>query len=52
MPVEAGPTHAEVQLALSGMVRFGACMRSHVVRNWPDPGSIAAIPAILVPSSS
>ena len=35
--VEAGPTHAEVQQALSGMVRFAACIRSHGVRNWPDP---------------
>jgi hypothetical protein len=30
-------THAEVQAALSGMVRFAACMRSHGVQNWPDP---------------
>jgi hypothetical protein len=31
------PTHAEVQAALGGMVRFAACMRSHGVQNWPDP---------------
>jgi hypothetical protein len=30
-------THAEVQAALSGMVRFAACMRSHGVQEWPDP---------------
>ena len=30
-------THAEVEAALSGMVRFAACMRSHGVQNWPDP---------------
>ena len=30
-------THAEVEAALSGMVRFAACMRSHGVENWPDP---------------
>jgi hypothetical protein len=30
-------THAQVQAALSGMVRFAACIRSHGVRNWPDP---------------
>lgn len=30
-------THAEVQAALSGMVRFAACMHSHGVQNWPDP---------------
>jgi hypothetical protein len=30
-------THAEVQAALSGMVRFAACMRSRGVQNWPDP---------------
>jgi hypothetical protein len=30
-------THAEVQAALRGMVRFAACMRSHGVQNWPDP---------------
>jgi hypothetical protein len=31
------PTHAEVQQALSGMVRFAACMRSRGVQSWPDP---------------
>lgn len=30
-------THAEVEAALSGMVGFAACMRSHGVQNWPDP---------------
>ena len=30
-------THAEVQAALSGMVRFAACMRARGVQNWPDP---------------
>jgi len=30
-------THAEVEAALSGMVSFAACMRSHGVQNWPDP---------------
>jgi hypothetical protein len=30
-------THAEVQAALSGMVRFAACMRSHGLQHWPDP---------------
>ena len=30
-------TRAEVQAALSGMVRFAACIRSHGVQNWPDP---------------
>jgi len=30
-------THAEVEAALSGMVRFATCMRSHGVQNWPDP---------------
>jgi hypothetical protein len=30
-------THAEVQAALSGMVKFAGCMRSHGVQNWPDP---------------
>jgi hypothetical protein len=30
-------THAEVEAALSGMVRFAACMRAHGVQNWPDP---------------
>jgi hypothetical protein len=30
-------TQAEVQAALSGMVRFAACMRSRGVQNWPDP---------------
>jgi hypothetical protein len=30
-------TQAEVQQALSGMVRFAACMRSHGVQSWPDP---------------
>ena len=34
---QAGPTHAEAHAALSGMVRFAACVRSHGVRNWPDP---------------
>jgi hypothetical protein len=39
LPNTNGPraTHAEVQAALSGMVRFAACMRSHGVQNWPDP---------------
>ena len=30
-------THAEVQAALSGMVRVAACMRSRGVQGWPDP---------------
>ena len=30
-------THAEVQAALSGMVRFAACIRSAGVQGWPDP---------------
>jgi hypothetical protein len=29
-------THAEVEAALTGMVRFAACMRSRGVQNWPD----------------
>jgi hypothetical protein len=33
----ANATHAQVQAALNGMVRFAACMRSHGVQNWPDP---------------
>jgi hypothetical protein len=33
----ARSTHAEVQAALTAMVRFAACMRSHGVQNWPDP---------------
>lgn len=39
LPNASAPTdtHAEVQAALSGMVRFAACMRSHGVQNWPDP---------------
>jgi hypothetical protein len=34
---QSGPTHAHVQAALSGMVAFAGCMRSHAVGNWPDP---------------
>jgi hypothetical protein len=30
-------THAEVEAALSGMVRVAACMRSRGVQGWPDP---------------
>ena len=30
-------THAEVEAAVSGMVRFAACMRARGVQNWPDP---------------
>ena len=30
-------THTEVEAALSGMVRFAACMRARGVQNWPDP---------------
>ena len=30
-------THAEVEAALSGMVRFATCMRTRGVQNWPDP---------------
>jgi hypothetical protein len=39
LPNTGGPTdtHAEVQAALSGMVRFAACMHSRGVQNWPDP---------------
>ena len=39
LPNASAPTatHAGVQAALSGMVRFAACMRSHGVQNWPDP---------------
>jgi hypothetical protein len=39
LPNTSAPTdtHAEVQAALSGMVRFAACMRSQGVQNWPDP---------------
>ncbi len=36
-PPRPTSTHAEVQAALSGMVRFAACMRSHGVEEWPDP---------------
>ena len=31
------PTDAEAQQTLSGMLDFAHCMRSHGVRNWPDP---------------
>jgi hypothetical protein len=34
---QSGPTHAQVQAALSGMVAVAGCMRSHGVRSWPDP---------------
>lgn len=39
LPNTAQPTstQAEVQAALSGMVRFAACMRSRGVQEWPDP---------------
>jgi hypothetical protein len=39
LPNTSGPTdtHAEVEAALSGMVRFAACMHSYGVQNWPDP---------------
>lgn len=39
LPNTGGPTdtHAQVEAALSGMVRFATCMRSHGVQNWPDP---------------
>jgi hypothetical protein len=39
LPNQGAPTdtHAEVQAALTGMVRFAACMRSHGVQQWPDP---------------
>ena len=30
-------THAEVEAALSGMVRFATCVRARGVQNWPDP---------------
>ena len=33
----ARSTHAEVQAALDGMVRFAACMHSRGVQQWPDP---------------
>ncbi|HUA43943.1 MAG TPA: hypothetical protein VMA77_01870 [Solirubrobacteraceae bacterium] len=32
-----GSTQIEVRQALSGMVRFAACMRTDGVQNWPDP---------------
>jgi hypothetical protein len=34
---QSGTTHSQVQAALNGMVAFAGCMRSHGVRNWPDP---------------
>jgi len=39
LPQTGAPTdtHAEVEAALGGMVRFAACMRSRGVQNWPDP---------------
>jgi hypothetical protein len=39
LPNTGAPTDtpAEVQTALTGMVRFAACMRSDGVQNWPDP---------------
>ena len=39
LPQTGAPTdtHAEVEAALSGMVRFATCMRSRGVQNWPDP---------------
>lgn len=30
---------AEVQLLLTGMLRFSQCMRHHGVPNWPDPST-------------
>jgi hypothetical protein len=33
------PTNTQVQQTLSGMLDFARCMRSHGVRNWPDPGT-------------
>jgi hypothetical protein len=30
---------AEVQLLLTGMLRFSQCMRRHGVPNWPDPST-------------
>jgi hypothetical protein len=30
-------THAQTQQVVSGMRDFARCMRSHGVRNWPDP---------------
>lgn len=34
---EPKSTHAEVEAALRGMVRFASCMRSDGVQGWPDP---------------
>jgi hypothetical protein len=31
------PSDIQVQQTLSGMLDFARCMRSHGVRNWPDP---------------
>jgi hypothetical protein len=31
------PSDTQVQQTLSGMLDFARCMRSHGVRNWPDP---------------
>jgi hypothetical protein len=31
------PAEAQVQQALSGMLDFARCMRSHGVHDWPDP---------------
>lgn len=31
------PSNAQVRQTLSGMLDFARCMRSHGVRNWPDP---------------
>jgi len=33
------PTNTQVQQTLSGMLDFARCMRSHGVRNWPDPST-------------
>lgn len=30
-------THAQVEVALSGMVQVAACMHSHGAQDWPDP---------------
>jgi hypothetical protein len=32
-----GPTQAALQQSWSDMLSFARCMRSHGVRNWPDP---------------
>jgi hypothetical protein len=38
------PSQAELRLAWSDSLKFAGCMRSHGVRDWPEPGSGALHP--------